>query len=149
MSTCPNCLKKYKCLSRHLYTSFCITIRSKLVNKRRFVSSKHKWRPEIIQWYNTNAMLGDEDKMDYECNNNYDTSFHVEKGIDDNLNNLHIEQEEKLHSNTKERSSENDMILLYETLKHNTNQNYDPNYYVWIKLLKILEELNAPLNAFD
>ena len=41
------------------------------------------------------------------------------------------------------------MILLYEKLKHNLNQNFDPDYNVWIELLKILQEIDAPLNAFD
>lgn len=149
MSTCPNCLKKYKCLSRHLYTSSCITIRSKLVNKKRFVSSKHKRQPQRKQWYKTNVTSANEDNMCFQSNSNYDTSFHVEKGTEENYSNSIIDQEEKLHSNTKDHSSENNMILLYEKLKHNTNQNYDPNYFVWIELLKILQELNAPLNAFD
>ena len=42
MSTCPNCLKKYKSLSRHLYSSSCITIKSKSNPKRKFVQKKHK-----------------------------------------------------------------------------------------------------------
>ena len=42
MSTCPNCLKNYKSLSRHLYSSSCIAIKSKSNPKRKFVQTKHK-----------------------------------------------------------------------------------------------------------
>ena len=41
------------------------------------------------------------------------------------------------------------MILLYKKLKHNLNQNLHPDYNVWIELLKILQEIDAPLNSFD
>ena len=43
----------------------------------------------------------------------------------------------------------NDLILLYEKLKRNTTIGLDPNYYVWIELLLILQEINAPLNVFE
>ena len=43
----------------------------------------------------------------------------------------------------------NDLILLYEKLKRNTTIKLDPNYYVWIELLLILQEISVPLDAFE
>lgn len=42
MSTCPNCLRKYKSLSRHLYTSLCISIKSKRVAHKKLSIMKHR-----------------------------------------------------------------------------------------------------------
>ena len=40
------------------------------------------------------------------------------------------------------------ILVTLQKLKHNTNQNYDPDYYVWIKFFKMLQEIDASLNAF-
>lgn len=42
MYTCPKCLKKYKCLSRHLSSSSCITINVKPAPKKKGITSKYK-----------------------------------------------------------------------------------------------------------
>ena len=82
MSTCPNCLKKYKYLSRHLYSSSCIAIKSKSNPRRKFVQTKHKtFRMNIVP------------------NRTY-SPF-----VDDNCD-----------INTK--STQNEMILLYEKINH-------------------------------
>ncbi len=41
MSTCPNCLRKYKSLSRHFYQSSCISIKSKRVVQKKMSITKY------------------------------------------------------------------------------------------------------------
>ncbi len=48
-----------------------------------------------------------------------------------------------------EKSYSNDLINLYENLQRNKHIKLDPNSYVWIELLLILQEINVPLNSFE
>ncbi len=38
---------------------------------------------------------------------------------------------------------------MYEKFQRNKHIKLDPSYYVWIELLLILQEINAPLNSFE
>ena len=45
MLTCPNCLKRNKSLSRHLYSPSCIPTKSKSLPHKKSSIKKHKCAP--------------------------------------------------------------------------------------------------------
>ena len=148
MYTCPKCLKQFRSLSKHFYRSSCITIKVKPVPKKKVVNSKYKKRSNHILTNKMNISLN------HPLNNNDNDERNQINICDrdvlvDDYENMPSHFLKEIQPDRNEYSSTNEMIQLYEKLKHNKSQKYDPNYYVWIELLKILEEINAPLNAFD
>ena len=116
-------------------------------SQKKFVQTKHKT-------FGSNV-FSNRKKTDFQINTRIKSILegkaipfsNCPDGTDDESNWYRAFEDENCSINTK--FTQNEMILLYEKMKHNLNQSLHPDYNVWIELLKILQEIDAPLNAFD
>ena len=68
---------------------------------------------------------------------------------ENNINYNIVEMMDDIYNFDNYSTDTNKLIEMYEHLNRNKSLTLDPNFYVWIELLQILQEINAPLNAFN
>ena len=147
MLTCPNCLKRYKSLSRHLYSSSCIAIKSKQLPHKRVYMSKHNRYLKDMSGTSICDLYLDQDNVNILSKNDYEytNSIIEEKHINYNI----VGMMNDIYNSNKYSTDTDKLIEQYQRLNRNKSLTLDPNLHVWIELLQILQEINAPLNAFN